>query len=69
MQVKLCVKNILYIGRSYDSCLELLTHLSSNGIFMPEHDLKYSKNVLYEWWHVVRDPIFKTPTIKALNNI
>ena len=47
MQVKLCVKNILYISRSYDSCLELLTHLSSSGIFMPEHDLKYSKNVLY----------------------
>jgi hypothetical protein len=48
MQVKLCVKNILYIRRSYDSCLELLTQLSSGGIFMPEHDPKYCKNVLYE---------------------
>jgi len=48
MQVKLCVKNIPYIRRSYDSCLELLTQLSSSGIFMPEHDLKHSKIVLYE---------------------
>jgi hypothetical protein len=47
MQVKLCVKHILCV-RSYDSFLELLMHLSSSGIFMPENDLKYSKNVLYE---------------------